>query len=601
MKSQLTLKSLGLLVLVVAMNANAQNFTRVTSGPLISDFGGFLGAAWGDYDGDGYVDLFVANNQKQNLLFHNDGAGSFTKVTTGEIITDRAVSYSATWGDYDNDGDLDLFVANRGGGNFLYRNDGTGFTRVKDSPIATDNFGSISASWGDYDNDGDLDLFVANVAANNLLYQNNGNGTFTKITSGPIVTDRVVDSVVGLWGDYDNDGDLDLYVVNGWFALYANFLYRNDGHGSFTKITTGRIVTDVEGSTGGSWGDYDNDGYLDLYVCNSVNDAANSLYHNDGNGTFTKITAGALITDLGHSSGSSWVDYDNDGDLDLFVVNVFGATNKLYRNNGDGTFAKITSGAIVTDVGFPFGCGWADYDNDGDQDVFVTNGGISQTRNNFFYRNEGNQNQWLTIQCKGTASNTAAIGAVVRVKATIAGKAVWQKQQISGQTGFLGQNCLRATFGLGEATTVDSLVVEWPSGRKQVQTNIAPKQILLMTEAPSTAIAENEIVALPAEYRLSQNYPNPFALHQTARGAATTLIAYEIAATHAQTVNVELALYNVQGQLVRTLVHESKSAGKYSAAWNGLDASGRRVPSGLYFYRLKIGAASLTKRLVVLE
>lgn len=593
-------KLLVLFLSVSTMNVAAQTFTRVTSGPLVSDLGGFLGASWGDYDGDGYVDLFVANNQRQNLLFHNDGNGTFTKVTAGEMLTDRAVSYSATWGDYDNDGHLDLFVANRGGGNFLYRNNGVYFTRIKDGPIATDNLGSISASWGDYDNDGDLDLFVANVAAHNLLYQNNGNGTFTKITSGPIVTDRIVDSVVGLWGDYDNDGDLDLYVVNGWFALYQNFLYRNEGQGNFTKITTGRIVTDVEGSTGGSWGDYDNDGYLDLYVCNSVNDAANSLYHNNGNGTFTKITAGEMVTDLGHSTGSSWVDYDNDGDLDLFVVNVFGAKNKLYRNNGDGSFTPVTSGAIVVDANFSFGCGWADYDNDGDQDVYVTNGGISQTWRNFSYRNDGNQNQWLSIQCQGTTSNLSAIGAVVRVKAIIASEAVWQKRQISGQTGFLGQNCLSASFGLGDAATIDSLVIEWPSGRKQVQTNIAPKQILLVTEAPSTAMAENESATLPAEYRLEQNYPNPFSLNQSGRGVATTLIAYEIAATHAQTANVELALYNVQGQLVRTLVQEAKAPGKYSARWNGLDASGRRVPSGIYFYRLKIGATAIVRRLLVL-
>ncbi len=163
MKKLLVLTNFALALGIAAVSANAQTFTRITSGPLVTDFGGFLGASWGDYDGDGYADLFVANNQKQNLLFHNEGNGSFTKITAGEIITDQAISYSATWGDYDNDGDLDLFVANRGGGNFLYRNDGASFTRMKDGPIATDNFGSISASWGDYDNDGDLDLFVANV------------------------------------------------------------------------------------------------------------------------------------------------------------------------------------------------------------------------------------------------------------------------------------------------------------------------------------------------------------------------------------------------------------------------------------------------------
>lgn len=596
MKKLLVLTNFVLLIGFAAVSANAQTFTRITSGPLSSDFGGFLGAAWGDYDGDGYVDLFVANNQKQNLLFHNDGNGSFTKITVGETVTDRAVSYSATWGDYDNDGDLDLFVANRGGGNFLYRNDGASFTRVKDGAIATDNFGSISASWGDYDNDGDLDLFVANVAANNLLYQNNGNGTFTKITSGPIVTDRVVDSVVGLWGDYDNDGDLDLYVVNGWFALYENFLYRNDGKGNFTKITAGRIVTDVEGSTGGSWGDYDNDGFLDLYICNSVNDAANSLYHNNGNGTFTKITAGDLITDLGHSSGSSWIDYDNDGDLDLFVVNVFSALNKLYRNNGDGTFTKMTSGAIVTDVGFPFGCGWADYDNDGDQDVFVTNGGISQTRSNFFYRNDGNQNQWIRIQCKGTVSNTSAIGTIIRVKATIAGKAVWQMQQLSGQTGFLGQNSLAPEFGLGNATVIDSLVVQWPSGKKVVRTNVAPNQFLKIAEESTTAVSDERDAATPLRYRLADNYPNPFGSDAIFSAVGTT-IEFELPRPGA----VKLEIYDLLGQKIRTLVDQMQTTGIHRVIWDGKNELGKSVVSGIYLYGMTTSDFKVTKRLLLIR
>jgi hypothetical protein len=460
-------------------NSTAQNFTKITSGPLVSDVGGFLGTAWGDYDGDGYVDLFVANYQNPNMLFHNDGNGSFTKVTTGEIVTDQANSYSASWGDYDNDGDLDLFVANMGGGNFLYRNDGDSLTRIKQGIIATDGGLSYSGSWGDYDNDGDLDLFVANDGQKNFLYRNNGDGTFNKIVplfgGGDIVND-VARSVVGLWGDYDNDGDLDLYVVNGAFSREKNSLYRNDLNGKFTKITSGRIINDIEGSTGGSWGDYDNDGYLDMYVCNSVGDAPNSLYHNNGDGTFTKITAGPMVTESGHSTGSSWVDYDNDGDLDLFVVNVLGQKNCLYQNKGDGTFTKITTGDIVNDTGWSYGCSWADYDNDGDQDVIVTNGGFYTTLKNFVYKNNGNQNKWITIQCQGTVTNTSAIGAMVRVKAKIAGKAVWQMQQILGQTGWFGQNSLDVEFGLGNASVIDSLVIEWTSGSVQVLTNVAVNQ-----------------------------------------------------------------------------------------------------------------------------
>jgi len=479
-KSVLGVIALLLVSALLFENIYAQNFTRITSSPLVSDIGGFLGTAWGDYDSDGYMDLFVANYLNPNMLFHNDGNASFTKITTGEIVTDQAKSYSASWGDYDNDGDLDLFVANVGAGNFLYRNDGGSFTRIKEGAIATDVGSSLSGSWGDYDNDGDLDLFVANDGQKNFLYQNKGDGTFTKILpllGGAIVND-VAPSVVGLWGDYDNDDDLDLYVVNGYFSKEKNALYRNDLDGTFTKITTGKIVNDVEGSTGGSWGDYDNDGYLDMYVCNSVGDAPNSLYHNNGDGTFTKILAGSMVTESGHSTGCSWVDYDNDGDLDLFVVNVLGQKNCLYRNNGNGTFTKMNTGAIVNDTGWSYGCSWADYDNDGDQDVIVTNGGFYTTLKNFVYRNNDNQNNWLKIQCIGTVSNTSAIGAVVRIKAKIAGKSVWQTQQISGQTGWLGQNSPDVEFGLGNATIIDSLVIKWTSGSVQVLTNVAANQAL---------------------------------------------------------------------------------------------------------------------------
>lgn len=599
MKKLLVFKNFFLLVGVVAAVANAQTFTKITTGSLVSDPGGFLGTAWGDYDGDGYVDLFVANYQTPNLLFHNNGAGSFTKVTVGEIVTDRARSYSATWGDYDNDGDPDLFVANVGSpglGNFLYRNEGTTFKRMKDGDIAADWASSISASWADYDQDGDLDIFVANDGSNNFLYQNNGNGTFTKIISGPIVNDKPVESVIGLWGDYDNDGDLDLYVVNGYFAVFENFLYRNDGKGNFTKITTGRLVTDVEGSSGGSWGDYDNDGYLDMYVTNGINSAPNSLYHNNRDGTFTKITTGNIVTDRGHSIGSSWVDYDNDGDLDLFVANALGQKNVLYRNDGNSAFTNVTSGAIVNDIDWSFGCSWADYDNDGDQDVIVTNGGFYRPGRNFVYQNDGNLNKWISLQCKGTVSNASAIGAMIRIKATIAGKAVWQMRQISGQSGFLGQNSLTPQFGLGNTTMIDSLVVNWPSGKKLVQTNVAPNQFLKIVEESTTAVSDEQLPATPSRYRLADNYPNPFGSGATF-SAAGTAIEFELARAGA----VKLEIYDLLGQKIRTLVDQTRTAGVHRVVWDGKNDFGKTVASGIYLYGMTTSDFKVTKRLLLIR
>jgi hypothetical protein len=466
----------------------AQTFTRITAGVIVNEVGSSYGCAWGDYDNDGDLDLFVAVGFGGNFLYQNNGDGSFTKVTSGPIIDDRGSSYAGSWGDYDNDGDLDLFVANDGN-NFLYRNDlsqGAGFTKMTSGPIVNDGGRSPGASWGDYDNDGHLDLFVANEFGNNFLYHNNGDGSFTKVTSGPIVTDSAR-SYAGIWGDYDNDGDLDLFVANDG----NNFLYRNNGKGDFTKIMTGAMVTDGGNSRSASWGDYDNDGDLDLFVANSGDFPLNNdfLYENNGDGTFAKITAGPIVNDGARSNGSSWADYDNDGDLDLFVANE--GPNFLYRNDGNRTFTKITTGAIVTDSGLSGGAGWGDYNNDGHLDLFVTNSGIR----NLLYQNDGNNNRWINLSLAGVISNASAIGARVSVKATINGAPIWQTRELSGQTGAYGQNSLNAEFGLGNAATIDSIKVAWPSGIVQHLTNVASKQFLTITEpqfARVTSVVAND-------------------------------------------------------------------------------------------------------------
>jgi len=216
---------------------------------------------------------------------------------------------------------------------------GQSFTKITIGDLVNDGANSQACSWGDYDNDGDLDLFVANRNnQNNFLYLNNGNGTFTKVTSGSIVNDGG-DSQGGSWGDYDNDGDLDLFVANR--NNQNNFLYLNNGNATFTKISSGSIVNDGGHSEACSWGDYDNDGDLDLFVANRYNQN-NFLYLNNGNGTFTKVTSGSIVNDGGDSQGGSWGDYDNDGDLDLFVANRNNQNNFLYLNNGNATFTKIS-------------------------------------------------------------------------------------------------------------------------------------------------------------------------------------------------------------------------------------------------------------------
>ncbi|MFC1570128.1 FG-GAP repeat domain-containing protein, partial [bacterium] len=245
-----------------------EGLINVASDAKLFNKGYSQGCAWGDYDHDGDPDLFVANmNGENNDLYNNQGDGTFDKITVGDIVTLGSSSSGACWGDYDNDGDEDLFVANTNGeNNFLYRNEGDGtFFRVLGGIVPDDGGNSWGCAWGDYDNDGWLDLFVANRNENNTLYHNTGNIYFTKVTEGPVVTDGGV-STSGHWCDYDLDGDLDLFVANtGW---NANFLYDNNGDGTFTKVTSGPVVEDAAESSGGSWGDYNNDGYPDLYVPN---------------------------------------------------------------------------------------------------------------------------------------------------------------------------------------------------------------------------------------------------------------------------------------------------------------------------------------------
>lgn len=442
------------------------------TGNIVTDSGFSQGTAWADFNNDGFEDLFVTNSwtNGNNFLLRNNGDGTFTKITDQIPANDGGNSNGCTWGDVDNDGDVDLFVANvNDQNNFLYINNGGGnFSKIINSPASTDGGWSYTGNWADFNNDGWLDLFVGNYKEQiNFLYLNEGNGTLKRIFIDPITTDQK--STQGCaWFDYDNDGDLDLYVAN----LGVNDFYRNDGNLKFTKITDIEPAKHQDNSFGCSTGDYDNDGYIDIFVANWW--GKNALYRNLGNGSFEKIKGKTITEESLNSEGSSWGDFDNDGDLDLIVTND--GDNSVFENRNN-EFIKLTDLIVANDSSNSNGVTWNDFDNDGDLDLFIANGG---NQPNLLYTNPGNNNSWIKFKCIGTKSNKSAIGA----RLVLYQNDKIQTREVSGQTGggYGGQNGLIVHFGLGQNRKVDSLNVYWPSGKVTMIKNPKANKLHVITE-----------------------------------------------------------------------------------------------------------------------
>jgi hypothetical protein len=277
------------------------------------------------------------------------------------------------------------------------------------------------------------------------------------------------------WGDFDNDGWPDPWVGSAnATGTGKQYLWRNNGDGTFSLASAGSLDSSVAGGTG-QWADYDNDGDLDLCLTYSMG-GANTLHRNDGGLTFTDVSEAAGVTNAIGAWAAAWGDFDNDGFLDLMVPGYTTPGGVLYRNNGDTTFTSIDVGSPVNGIGVA----WADYDNDGFLDLFITS---ESTGPNFLHHNHGNDNQWLKVKLVGIASNRSAIGAKVRAEATIGGQTIRQMREITGNGGQNGgSGGLVAHFGLGDAMKVDTLRIEWPSGIVQELKDVAVDQILRVVE-----------------------------------------------------------------------------------------------------------------------
>jgi hypothetical protein len=491
---------------------------------MVETFGS--GVAWIDFDNDGFADLYFISGApgSSNVLYRNNHDGTFMDVTqrSGTAAVTKAYKTGVAVGDYDNDGDLDLYIT-AFGPNILLRNNGDGtFTDVTASAGVAGGAQEWSTSTGffDYDRDGDLDLYVANYldvrdenpwcgqrkpgyrmycnptifeGTPDRLFRNNGDGTFTDVSSNAGIANPAGKGLGVVFCDFDRDGDPDVYVAN---DLVRNFLYRNNGDGTFTDVAYGAGVGfDINGKPqagmGVDCGDVDGDGYPELFVTN-FSEELNTLYQNRGDGTFEDATQNLGLASgyLPLGFGTKMYDVDNDGDLDLHVTNGHVIDNvKLYQpnlsyeekdlfyENVGGRFKDISAeaGPALQALRVGRGLAVADYDNDGYLDVAI----LSLGRRAVLLKNQGARSgNWVEIRAQGTASNSFGFGATVR--ATVEGKTL--VREVNNAASYLSSNDTRVHLGLGSAKVIQRLEIVWPSGRKQALDNVAANQILTVKE-----------------------------------------------------------------------------------------------------------------------
>eukprot|EP01049_Picozoa_sp_SAG25_P010808 SAG25_NODE_1226_length_3564_cov_50.411684_1_plen_728_part_10 len=348
------------------ISVNKGILTKITTSDAVTGSKNSYSAAFGDINNDGFLDLYVANSKGgQNELLINDKNGKLTKVTTGDAVTGSTDSYSAAFGDINNDGFFDLYVANKGEPNELFINKNGTLTKVTTGDAITGSWASRSAAFGDINNDGFLDLYVANNLQPNELFINK-NGTLIKVTTGDAVTGST-DSYSAAFGDINNDGFLDLYIAN---RGQPNELFINDKNGKLIKVTTGDAVTGSTDSKRAAFGDINNDGFLDLYVANDRQ--PNELFINDKNGKLIKVTTGDAVTGSTWSYSAAFGDINNDGFLDLYVANDR-KPNELFINDKNGKLIKVTTGDAVTGSTESYSAAFGDINNDGFIDLYVAN------------------------------------------------------------------------------------------------------------------------------------------------------------------------------------------------------------------------------------
>ena len=580
------------------------------------------GAWWGpgtaavDFDNDGcWMDIFVVGDGGlPNALYHNNGDGTFTDVAAEAGVANTPNGRGCVWFDYNNDGWRDLYVT-CAGPNFLFENNGDGtFTDVSEYAGVADEKHGTGPVVADYDHNGWLDIYVANwgrapsllnpnpAPKTNVLYRNRGNGTFEEVTGIAGVDDDGI-----AWGaiffDYDGDTWADLFVAN---DHGPDKLYRNRGDGTFADVSeSSGIVVEINGKPTGAMGlcvgDYDNDTDLDFFITNYD---ADLLWRNNGDGTFTNVAEAVGVANEGVGWYATFVDFDNDGWRDLYVVNgdVDGSQktnrNRLYHNQ-NGQFVDRADALNATVDAVARGATAGDFDNDGDVDFYIVNNtGNTLLQNsldpgfpNSNHRFVQPKNRRIKIRLIGTASNRDGIGTRVTVKV---GNHVQTQELICG-TGFLGSDSLELEFGFAGWYQSGSVTLAWPSGIVETHQVGFGGDVYIFTEARDVVTAVEPTGKQTTTWgrikvaEVFQNYPNPF--------NPETWIPYQLF----ESMDVRISIYSQTGELIRDFDLGHQAHGEKTLYWDGENRDGEPVASGIYFYQFQAGDTESTRKMWLMK
>ncbi len=463
----------------------------------------------GDYNNDGYEDIFVVANDGNCRLFKNLTDGIFEDVTDMAGIHPIGLSMTGAWIDIDNDGDLDLFIGNyytsaSPVGNYFYLNNGDGtFSDISVSSGLNSNSQTRSVHILDIDLDGYLDIYVCNLLEQNIYWRNNGNNTFTNYTFFSGLSDTGI-SMGAVFFDYDNDGDQDIYLTHD--GNQANIMYENNGFGAFTNVSSVTNLNVAGQGMGVDHGDINNDGHLDIYVTNL---GANFLLLNNGNGTYTEIAELAGVTDGGGMGwGCFFLDYDNDGWEDLYVINDSSfspATNKLYKNNSNNTFTLVSENNPLQSFYAGKGGHWADLNNDGYPEIIVANRedeiGVQ------IFENNNSGNNWIGLELEGTSDSKDACGTRVQVN-TINGTKL---DEVTCGSSYAAMGSPRIYFGLGQGE-VSNILITWPNGAVDFIESMPINEIHFIQQGSSGVDMDQDGFILEADCDDTNSSVNPDAI-----------------------------------------------------------------------------------------